>query len=80
MISEKNYELLKTYCFPRSPDTKEGEFFKQLRKQNLIKIHNFKSVDLGSLGNPPVPDKYVITELGKNALSEFEQEHNKHTE
>ena len=80
MLSEKTYELLKTYCTPHSPDAGEAERFKQLQKQKLIKIYNFKSVDLGSLGTHLVPDKCIITELGKDALSEFEQEHNKQAE
>jgi len=80
MLSEKTYELLKTYCTPHSPDAGEAERFEQLQKQKLIKIYNFKSVDLGSLGTHLVPDKCIITELGKDALSEFEQEHNKQAE
>lgn len=73
MLSEKTYELLKTYCSPRSPDADEGVRFEQLRKQKMIKICNFKSVDFGSLGTSSVPNKYVITELGKDALTEFEE-------
>ncbi|MGI5897097.1 MAG: hypothetical protein ACOX6U_09095 [Oscillospiraceae bacterium] len=80
MLSKENYELLKSYCTPRVPDTGEGERFEQLQKQGLIKVYSHKTMDLGSLGNFSAPDKWAITELGKDALAEFAQECDKETE
>lgn len=80
MLSKENYELLKSYCTPRIPDAEESERFAQLQKQELIKIYSHKTMDLGGFGKFSAPDKWVITELGKDFLAEFEQECDKEAE
>lgn len=73
MLSKENYKLLKSYCTPRAPEAEER--FEQLKNQNLIMIYNHGIVDLGNPGKFLAPDKWVITELGKDALAEFEEYH-----
>lgn len=74
MLSPKNYNLLKSYCSPRVPRKSEGARFEQLRSQRLIVPYSHKRMDLGNIGNFPTTDKWVITELGKDALAEFKHE------
>lgn len=80
MLSNENYELLKSYCSPRIPNTEERERFKYLENKRLITIYDQKTINLGSFGTHLAPDKWIITELGKDALAEFEKERNKEAE
>lgn len=80
MLSDENYELLKSYRSPRVPNTGEEERFKYLENKKLIGVYNYKTINLGSFGTYLAPEKWVITELGKDALADFEKERNKEAE
>lgn len=74
MLSPKNYNLLKSYCTPRTPGKNDGERFEQLRNQAWIAPYSHKTMNLGGLGNFPSVDKWVITELGRDALNAYKNE------
>lgn len=73
MISEHSYNELKKYTEPYSPKRDEYESFVYLKRDGYVKIHHFATVDLGQLGRSQAPDSYIITQAGRDALSEFEK-------
>lgn len=73
MISEHSYNDLKKYTEPYSPKRDEYESFVYLKRDGYVKIHHFATVDLGRLGRSQAPDSYIITQAGRDALSEFEK-------
>ncbi len=80
MLSEANYLELQKYTEPHAPSRSEYERFIFLKEKNLIKIHHFSAVHLGSMGQFQAPDTWIITSAGQDALLEFEQERDKQTE
>lgn len=73
MISEHSYNELKKYIDPYSPKRDEYESLVYLKRDGYVKIHHFATVDLGRLGESQAPDSYIITQAGRDALSEFEK-------
>lgn len=73
MLSPENYELLQSYCVPRSPNSNEAERFEQLKSQKLIKVKDWKMASVPGYASIPVQDTFIITEAGKDALAEFEE-------
>lgn len=80
MISEANYRELQKYLNPYSPKPEEKERFTMLRDNKYIAIHSHKTISVPGFGSMLAPDTWLITGTGKDALAEFEQEHNKETE
>ena len=68
-----SYNELKKYTEPYSPKKDEYESFVYLKRDGYVKIHHFATVDLGRLGRSQAPDSYIITQAGRDALSEFEK-------
>lgn len=80
MISELTYRELVKYREPYCPEEKDHGRFEMIRNSNYITILSWKTITLPPHGNVQTPDKWVITEIGKDALAEFEKEHNKEIE
>ena len=79
MISPLDYDELVKYREPHSPGD-NNERFIMLRDRRYIKMCGWRTVHIGGIGDVQAPDKWVITETGKDALLEFERERDKHTQ
>lgn len=71
MLNNKEYNLLKTFCSP-NPAPKNQEDLQ--RFQSFI---DRKYLLISSVEENLKPSEWIITARGLDALSEFEQEHNK---
>lgn len=80
MLSELNYLELRKYLEPYTPSPEEQDRFNLLSNSGLVKVHHYASRTVGPIDGFPIPETWIITSAGQDALLEFEQERDKQTE
>lgn len=74
MISELDYRELVKYREPHAPADEDHSRFIMLRDRHFLEIYSWKMISVDGFDNVKTTDKWVISELGKDALYEFEKE------
>ena len=77
MISELDYLELVKYREPHAPADNDFFRFSMLRDRHYLQLYSWKTISIGGLDNVQTTDKWIISERGKDALFEFEQEREK---